>query len=124
LIKKRFSTVVITMKLLASRARRARLSGAGAWRSFASYAEKREQKASELADLVEVRFANSFAAQLREGSCRSSMNNKVGEELQPALLDVASREEVLRALQAGFATFWLHTEARVASVSDCVRAGK
>jgi hypothetical protein len=67
-------------------------------------------KASELAEFAEVRQSTIFGDQLRNGTCPTHH-----PQHHTPLLSVATKEEVLAALQAGMATFALHVEARCAS---------
>mmetsp|Transcript_15059 Transcript_15059/g.35449 ORF Transcript_15059/g.35449 Transcript_15059/m.35449 type:complete len:847 (+) Transcript_15059:220-2760(+) len=80
-------------------------------RYFSAYATKRSEKASEIAELPEIRQSLLFGQQLRSGSLEPYRPSGGGK----ALLSVATREEVLSSLQAGFVTFALASEARVAS---------
>mmetsp|Transcript_13624 Transcript_13624/g.39691 ORF Transcript_13624/g.39691 Transcript_13624/m.39691 type:complete len:785 (-) Transcript_13624:37-2391(-) len=90
-------------------------------RRFATLAEKRAKKALEIAEISEVRQLARLQEALAAGACPvgyhgDGMNRKrAAAETPPALADVCTRDEALGALAAGFATFALHSQARVAS---------
>ena len=63
-------------------------------------------RADEISKLSEVVAWRGFGQQLASGSC----------ELPEGRLDGVDRETVLRLVDAGLATFAIHTEARVASL--------
>ena len=113
------STAPRSLLLLSTRLRLGSLGSKGRCRralsSTTRYEEKRAQKGKEIEEFAEVRAVRAFSEQLRSGAC---VDRHAEHGAMPALLDVASGDEVRQALQAGFATFCLHAEARVAAVSD------
>lgn len=76
-------------------------------RCLSSLAALREAKAVDLAVLPEVRQRAAFLEALERGDAPATGHRP--------LLSVATKSEVLAALQAGMATFCLHAEARVAA---------
>lgn len=80
-------------------------------RAVATLAEKRAAQAAQIGKLAEVRRRDEFRTQLKEGACAQH-----DRESHLSFRDVGLKTDDVRLLlDAGFATFLLHVEARVAN---------
>lgn len=88
-----------------------RRSGARRLHSTISYNNLRRAQLSELSNIAEVQQRDIFWAKLKEENCKSYASSAVGRLEKSGL----SKEDYVRLVDASFATFLLHTEARIAS---------